>query len=135
MAVRTFVGALAPESAGGGDVQRGRRLVAVGHALDRVQPVVGRHRHEEAQERRDGAGGRRRRKRRAARAASRRTAHDVIDGGGGGAAARRRRATMTSSVGRTNGRLLAHGTSSRMGRGDVARNLLRSRHVPDILWV
>jgi len=69
------VGALAPESAGGGQVDGRRRGVVVGQALVGVQPVVGRDGYEQAQERRACA----RRGRRRQRTMRRHTAHDVID--------------------------------------------------------
>jgi len=44
---RTFMFALAPESAGRGEVDGRRRGVVVGYSFDRVQPVVGRYGYEQ----------------------------------------------------------------------------------------
>ena len=67
--------ALAPEPARRGQIDGRRRGVVVGHAFDRVQPVVGRNGDEQTQERRACA----RRRGRRQRPMRRYTAHDVID--------------------------------------------------------
>jgi len=72
---RTFVRALAPKSARRRQIDGRQRAVVVRFSLDRVQPVVGRHGDEQAQERcaRARCRGHRQRPMR------RYTAHDVID--------------------------------------------------------